>query len=414
MTSIKLAIIILKPLAGGFSLLLDRDIAGLPLLHRWVLTLDRSGMEEIFIFSPELAETDKARIESAIKNDARFTGKLNWFQRDEFQNQNAMERIEKAAGTGGCLLAGGNLATTPQMIQAFTRQADQSGAMERNVIAALGSANKFPDGIYLLPPNQMTLVESLYRGGNLEGPVESVTVSGPFEFWMGVVDEASAQRAEKNLVRQHKQYFTQWMDVRFNSIFAERIAGIAVKTPVTPNQLTLMSIPLGLIAGFLFAQGNYLGGLLGGLVTAGTAIWDCVDGAVARLKFMESDFGETLDTFCDNLINVFIFIGMTLGVARQSGWMTALIPCLLLALGGTLILVLIYFPRGAGKGDFFKGTVMFDVVQVLASRNFIYIILLFAVFGRVDWFLWLAGFGSNVFALALYMTKRKIILTEKF
>ena len=44
---------------------------------------------------------------------------------------------------------------------------------------------------------------------------------------------------------------------------------------------------------------------MGGLLLAATAVWDCCDGDVARLKFMESDFGEKLDTACDNIINVF-------------------------------------------------------------------------------------------------------------
>ena len=51
---------------------------------------------------------------------------------------------------------------------------------------------------------------------------------------------------------------------------------------------------------------------------------------------------------------------------------------------------------------------MYDVILLLASRNFVYIIFLFAVFDRLDWFLWLAGFGANVFALALLFYKKKI------
>ncbi|MDP7442644.1 MAG: hypothetical protein QGI37_12960, partial [Verrucomicrobiota bacterium] len=65
---------------------------------------------------------------------------------------------------------------------------------------------------------------------------------------------------------------------------------------------------------------------------------------------------------------------------------------------------LIYFPKG-GKGSFFKNTPIYEVIQILASRNFIYIIFIFAVVGKLDWFLWLAGIGSNIFALSIYMCK---------
>ena len=122
---------------------------------------------------------------------------------------------------------------------------------------------------------------------------------------------------------------------------------------------------------------------------------------------MQSDFGDTLDTWCDNLINLFAFTGIMLGVSRDQGSQQALIPFFILLLGAALILVLIYYPKG-GKGVFFKGTKAFAVIEVLASRNFIYIILLFAVMGRLDFFLWLAGYGSMAFALWLYIVKQKI------
>ena len=144
-----------------------------------------------------------------------------------------------------------------------------------------------------------------------------------------------------------------------------------------------------------------------------SGIWDCCDGDVARLKFMESDYGEYLDTMCDNIINILTFIGIAIGVARQSGLIASLIPFALLLAGGILIFILIYFPKGYGKGYSFKGTRMYDVILLLASRNFIYVILLFAIFDRLDYFLWLAGFGSNVFAMALFLTKWNTSFTAK-
>ena len=79
-----------------------------------------------------------------------------------------------------------------------------------------------------------------------------------------------------------------------------------------------------------------------------------------------------------------------------------------LSLGGSWIFYLIYFQKG-GKGYFFKNTSVYDVIQTLASRNFIYVIFIFGVLGKLNWFLWLAGIGSNIFALYIYQTKKKII-----
>ncbi|MCH8328335.1 MAG: CDP-alcohol phosphatidyltransferase family protein [Candidatus Marinimicrobia bacterium] len=169
-----------------------------------------------------------------------------------------------------------------------------------------------------------------------------------------------------------------------------------------------MGLVIGLFSAWQFAQGDYWGGVFGGLAFVGTAIWDCCDGAVARLKFMESDFGEILDTTCDNLNNIFAFTGIMIGVAVNGGFLYALIPFILLGVGGSLIFYFIYFPKG-GKGFFFQGTWIYDVIQHLASRNFVYIALLFGILGCLDWFLWLSGLGSIFFAMALYMSKRKLV-----
>ena len=200
------------------------------------------------------------------------------------------------------------------------------------------------------------------------------------------------------------------MDIWFNSLFSIKISSFLVKTPITPNQISLFGLFIGMASGILFAQGNYLSSFLGALLLVFTAIWDCCDGDVARLKFLESDFGEKLDTTCDNIINIFIFTGMMIGVAHSKGPIQAIVPFLLLILGGCFIFYLIYFPKG-GKGSFFKNTLIYDVIQILASRNFIYIIFVFAIIDKLDWFLWLAGIGSNIFAISIFIAKRKIILS---
>jgi 1L-myo-inositol 1-phosphate cytidylyltransferase / CDP-L-myo-inositol myo-inositolphosphotransferase len=133
---------------------------------------------------------------------------------------------------------------------------------------------------------------------------------------------------------------------------------------------------------------------------------------VAGLKFMGSDFGNTLDTCCDNIINGFVFTGMMIGMAWSEGWIYALTPFLLLVVGGTAIFFLIYFPK-SGKGRFYKETWVYDLIHLLVSRNFIYIILFFAILGHIDWFLWLAGIGSNLFALILFSVKRRISSSGK-
>ena len=68
-----------------------------------------------------------------------------------------------------------------------------------------------------------------------------------------------------------------------------------------------------------------------------------------------------------------------------------------------------------------QGTAIFDLKKYQYSKQFLdfiltlsdYFFLLFAIFDRLDYFLWLAGFGSNVFAMALFLTKWNTSFTAK-
>ncbi len=263
--------------------------------------------------------------------------------------------------------------------------------------------------LYLVAPGHLEILERVLKDKDITDLVQTVLWDEDEDrfFLVSVDGNEAAVEAGKGLLKQNELQYTQLMDRWVNSVFSTRISARLIKTPLTPNQVTLLGLVIGLCAGWFFSWGNYLGGLFGAVLMAGTAIWDCCDGDIARLKFMESDFGETLDTFCDNLINVFAFTGIMIGMARTQGFAQAAIPFGLLAAGGLSIFALLYSTPG-GKGALFQDTGLKPVIDVLASRNFIYVIVLFALFGRLDMFLWAAGVGSLVFAAILYLAKRKI------
>ena len=412
MDTIRTAVILLAPLSSGYRVLFNRDIAGLSLFKRLVLTLQRAGIEEFIVLSKHLPEDEWAEFESHLKSDFRFQGQLSWFDQNRFLKTADTSHLRFFKNTDGFLVLPGNLVTTPESIKEFIRQARWAGPANKPQIAQLTCSKEDPAKVFIFSPNSAEQLVHFLRNKPPKDAVRTVEVERESFLLKTVEDIVSLRQAEKELIQKHKFHYSQIMDIAFNSLFSLKISSFLVKTSLTPNQITLLGLLIGLSAGWFFSLGNYLGGLFGGILLAGTAIWDCCDGDVARLKFMESDFGETLDTTCDNIINVFIFTGMMIGTARSQGMISALVPFSLLVIGGTLIFVLIYFPKG-GKGNFFKDTWIYGVIQVLASRNFIYIILVFAVFGRVDWFLWVAGIGSNLFALALFITKRNILSVKE-
>ena len=389
----------------NISLTFQENIAGVTAFKRLIFSLQRAGIENFIIFEQNSTLSQQHSIETTIKSDSRFKSNLQWhsLHNDSFSdNLNSIKLLPKLKKV---LLVEGDLVTTSELIKGFI---NSSNALEPIAITGLFNENRNSDGIYLLLPSD---VENYLRFGSLKKEVTPVHLSGPWFFRKRIKYSESTQSIEKGILDEHKLHYHQFMDIWVNSIFSIKISSLLVKTFLTPNQITILGLFIGLASGILFAQGNYWNTLIGGVLLSITAILDCCDGDVARLKFMESDFGENLDTACDNIINIFIFIGIMLGVARYDGLIQALIPFALLMFGGGWIFYLIYFPKG-GKGSYFTNTPMYNIIQILASRNFIYVILLFCIFNKLNWFLWIAGIGSIVFGFFIYRVKNKISAIE--
>ncbi|QPJ64021.1 MAG: CDP-alcohol phosphatidyltransferase family protein [Candidatus Nitrohelix vancouverensis] len=388
--------VILFPQSTSRLVAFEKDVAGLTLFKRMAIALSRAGVVNIQVVDHDLAETERKELVRELQSDSRFEGHVSW-AKDPLGDWT--ERWSRSP----CLLVRGPSIIFPDTLKAFIRSEDTQEALEKDQAAQLRLTGSGLAPLWIAPRGRADLLRQWLKGENLNPAVSSLP--GDRHYFSLVQTISQLRVAEKKYISLHRHHYHQAMDIWFNSIFSLRLSALFVKTRVTPNQLTLFGLVIGIVAGYCFSRGDYAGGLVGGILLALTAIWDCCDGDVARLKFMQSDFGERLDTACDNLINVFIFTGMMLGVARVEGLQSALIPFSMLAVGGFAIFCLIYFP-GGGKGAGFKDSPMHDVVMVLASRNFIYVILLFAVFGKIEAFLWLAGWGSLAFALILFIAWR--------
>lgn len=397
-----LAVILLSPVDGGYTAVLGRKIAGIAIFKRLILTLQRAGLAEFMVLSEQLSKGEIDGYRKDIESDTRFVSRLHWYDRDAF-GADEFGKSQTLTLSRPCLVVNGNLVTHQAVVWRFL---EAVGKPDSGTSRYLSLKAHQPGGLYLIPPSTLRARgEGAIGYHDVDG--QPVELSEDNHFWVEVRGPDSAAAAEKHLLRYNRGQYTQHMDIWFNSLLSIPISAVLAKTPITPNVLTLSGLLIGFAAGWCFADGSYLGSLIGGLLLVLTAVADCCDGDVARLKLMETDFGDTLDTTCDNIINVFIFIGMMLGVSKTNGWAYALPPVIMLAVGGCLIFAFIYFPRG-GKGSFFAGSRMFDVIQVLASRNFIYVVFVFAIAGRLDWFLWLAGVGALTFAACLYLAKRRI------
>ena len=89
------------------------------------------------------------------------------------------------------------------------------------------------------------------------------------------------------------------------------------KTSITPNQITLFSVFVGLLAGLCYASGRRPAVVAGALLLAFSVVLDCADGQLARLKKNGTRFGRILDGLVDYIVGLSVCIGMWIGLAPE-------------------------------------------------------------------------------------------------
>lgn len=96
-----------------------------------------------------------------------------------------------------------------------------------------------------------------------------------------------------------------------------RFTGIAERIGLTPNQVTLISFGLGLVAAGLLAVGSRPWSVAGALLLQLCLVVDCVDGELARYRRRFSRFGAWLDATTDR-VKEFAAIGaLAVAAARH-------------------------------------------------------------------------------------------------
>ena len=90
---------------------------------------------------------------------------------------------------------------------------------------------------------------------------------------------------------------------------SEPLAGLVVKTRITPNQMSWAAFGIALLSFVSFVYGQ---NIMGGLLVQLSSIVDGIDGSLARLKGMTSTFGGFLDSVLDRYADILIVLGLTL------------------------------------------------------------------------------------------------------
>ncbi len=209
--------------------------------------------------------------------------------------------------------------------------------------------------------------------------------------------------AERELYRRLGRggdgWFTRVVDRRFSGAITRCI----LPTGISPNQVTIVSIAIGIAGGWCFARGSSGAAMAGALLFLLSTIVDGCDGEIARLTFRESPLGARLDILGDNLVHFFLFGGIAIGLYRRSAdpVVATLGVALLAGVGlamATVYLCIIRRAPNPAQQRFF---------EAFASREFAYLLVVLTLAGRLDWFLWLSALGTYAFAFGIVVLERR-------
>ncbi|MDA0656705.1 MAG: CDP-alcohol phosphatidyltransferase family protein, partial [Proteobacteria bacterium] len=100
---------------------------------------------------------------------------------------------------------------------------------------------------------------------------------------------------------------------------SKHITPLLIATPITANQITSVSLVLGLASAWSVMQGDPSWTVIGAFLLIGEYILDNCDGEVARIKNQCTEFGKRFDTFVDWLVHSAFFAGLGIGVASRFG-----------------------------------------------------------------------------------------------
>ncbi|HEY3204812.1 MAG TPA: CDP-alcohol phosphatidyltransferase family protein [Thermoanaerobaculia bacterium] len=224
-----------------------------------------------------------------------------------------------------------------------------------------------------------------------------------------VASRSDLPRAERSLLRGLIKDTEGFMSRHFERKISLSVSRLLAATRVTPNQMTLISVAIGLCGAPFFFSSQPAMQTAGALLFLSHSILDGCDGELARLKFQESRRGGLLDFWGDNVVHVAVFSAIAIGWSRISDDAWPLL-CGAAAVAGTLLSATVVYRQTMAEpkeGPLFVSVAksgesrLSRVADALSRRDFIYLVLILSAFGKAHWFLVLAAVGAPIFFFVL-------------
>jgi len=288
----------------------------LPQIKRLVITAQRAGIKKFTV----VTERGDSSLKDILSGDKRIASDIGWHPLGS----------EIKLDPDHCLIIQSNLVTTPRGLSNFMET--DCGPDE---VAVLVDSND--DAWVKAGGDEVSDVFS--RGGKAVGAfiasgrmleksiMDSMSLRTFVQehigrdkvklrkfsdsYWMRLdSSEDAADRAEDLIFKYVGKTATGWLSRNINSKLSLPTSRLLVKTPLTPNMISVLINVIGMMCGVFYAIGHPVWGAL--FMQAATILDRC-DGEVARVKLMETQRGQWVDTISDQVTVLSFMLGVPIG-----------------------------------------------------------------------------------------------------
>ena len=410
------------PVDPGVTVSPFARVAGLPIVERVLRSAVRAGYGRIVVWAPGDGHSDDAR----MRRLARGIDPTIVFARTEEEWRSAIAATRAQTVTA----IGAGTIVSPALLRDAHGIAAESG-QPRHVPAGPAAPES---GLLRLSLDDALDVDGVagslrtVRERALPLPSGEDASNGVAKLAIRIVTPADLPAAERTM-RRSSFKDTDATVAQFNRRISLPISIALIRTPLTANQLSVTLVAVGFYAAWLFSIGHYWAGVLGAFLSLAASVLDGCDGEIARLKYQESALGCWIETFGDYSYYVAIFIGLSVGAVRQTGW-ERFYWLGGIALAGTLIsfALLIYLRSRITSGqperlhaiarDRFQAEpalwsrVIWRLSFVATRAAMPYGIMAFALVNALPGIVVLAALSANVYWISLVLKLRDLLGDE--
>jgi 1L-myo-inositol 1-phosphate cytidylyltransferase / CDP-L-myo-inositol myo-inositolphosphotransferase len=315
-------------------------VGGIPQVKRLIITAERAGIKRFTI----IVEGDNSPLKEILKNEKRIKSSLIWHSLGsaiKFEPEPSLilqsNLIISPTGLSGLMIC---TVSRDEIAVLVDEDKDAWVKTKGDAVEDISLSGGKVVGAFV--SHGSLLEKSILNSMSLKGWTEELVGRGSVKsvrfsdgYWMRLTsDKNSRQEAENLLFSNVRKSSSGWISKNINTRISIPISRLLIRTPLTPNMISVLIGIIGMLCGFFYAIERPI---LGAVFLELSTILDGCDGEVARIKLMESKRGQWVDTVSDQLTFLSFVVGVPIGFYR-----IAKSP-LAITLGSINLLIFLFF-----------------------------------------------------------------------